>query len=126
MRRFDKEGKDLKCHDCGCGAKLINSKEVYGASYGLMWVCQNFPKCNNRVGCKKGTTTPIGELAGEDLRNLRKKIYEIIDTLFRTKKQNINQLYDEIGIKFGLFPFRIGDLTVEQCHKVLEFLNRNY
>jgi hypothetical protein len=123
---FDKEGKDLKCPNCGCGAKLINSKEVYGTSYGLMWVCMNFPKCNYRVTCKKGTATPTGELADEDLRNLRKKIYDKIDSIYKGKRDHTPQLYEDLGIKFSMIPFKISNLDKNICMKVLEFLNRNY
>lgn len=123
---FDKSGSDLKCPNCGCGAKLIDSKKVYGNSYGLLWVCNNFPKCLCRTGCKKGTATPTGELADGELLELRKKIFERVDRVHKEKGFKTGELYDELGIKFNVIPFRIGDLNKEQCRKILKWLNETY
>jgi ssDNA-binding Zn-finger/Zn-ribbon topoisomerase 1 len=122
---FDKEGSDLKCPACGCGAKLINSKEIYGTGYGLMWVCQNFPDCDYRVSCKKGTATPTGELANEQLREFRKAIINKIDHL-QGFGHSQEEIWEDLRYKFNKNPFKISESSDEECKEILEFLNKNY
>jgi ssDNA-binding Zn-finger/Zn-ribbon topoisomerase 1 len=122
---FAKEGSDLICPECGSGAKLVNSKIIYGKSYGLMWICNNYPDCDCYVGCHKGTATPLGELANADIREWRKKVHAKLDPLWKNKKYNRNELYEELGIKFKN-PFHVGDLNVEQCKKAIKFIHDFY
>jgi hypothetical protein len=127
MSKFAKDGKDLICPACGCGAKIIDSKEIYGTSYGLMWICQNHPKCDYRIGCHKGTTTPLGEMANEELRKWRIKVHDKIDPLWKTHKYNRGELYQELGIKFNKMPFHTAELkTVQECKDVINFIHDFY
>ena len=66
------------CRYCGGVVRLAPAAEVYGAAaarrLGIerekFYQCQN---CNARVGCHKGTTRPLGNLANETLRLKRKE-----------------------------------------------------
>jgi len=122
---FDKEGSDLKCPACGCGAKLIDSKEIYGASHGLIWVCQNFPACDYRVSCKKGTATPAGELANEQLRELRKEIMNKIDHI-QGFGYSQAEIWEDLRYKFNENLFKISELSEEECKEVLQYLIKKY
>ena len=117
---FDKEGKDLICPICGAGAELKDSKIIYGKSYGLSWICKNYPECDCYVGCHKGTATPLGELCNSEIREWRKKIHAKLDLLWQSGK------YKEMGLKFGM-PFHTANLnTVEICKEVLTFIHDFY
>lgn len=122
---FAKEGSDLTCPVCGSGARLEDSKIIYGKSYGLAWVCDSFPKCDTYVGCHKGTATPLGELANAEIRTWRKKTHARLDPLWKSKKYNRKELYQELSIKFH-DPFHVGNLNVEQCKEVIEFIEKFY
>ena len=66
------------CRYCGGVVRLAPAAEVYGVAaarrLGIerekFYQCQN---CNARVGCHKGTTRPLGNLANETLRLKRKE-----------------------------------------------------
>ena len=60
------------CRYCGGVVRLVPARKIYGAStdrLGLtdenIYLCQN---CNARVGCHKGTNSPLGNVANEVLR----------------------------------------------------------
>lgn len=58
------------CRYCGGTVRLVPASMVYGAAAAKrlklesekFYQCQN---CNARVGCHKGTTRPLGNLANE-------------------------------------------------------------
>lgn len=52
--------------------------------------CQN---CNARVGCHKGTTRPLGNLANETLRMKRKETHQIFDSFWRERGMTRTQGY---------------------------------
>lgn len=64
------------CRYCGGAVHLVPAAKVYGPAaakrLGLerekFYQCQN---CNARVGCHKGSTRPLGNLANEALRMKR-------------------------------------------------------
>lgn len=121
--QFDKEGKDLICPACGRGAMLTDSKKIYNkAGFGLIWVCQGYPWCNSYVGCHKGTTTPKGELADAETRSLRIKIHSVIDPIWKEKGHSRTELYKELSIKTGRFPFHVGDLNADECRELMPVL----
>ena len=64
--------KPTICRYCGGIIRLVPAADVYGSSterLGMqneyLYQCQN---CNARVGCHKGTTRPLGDVANEILR----------------------------------------------------------
>jgi len=127
INKFDKEGKDLICPVCGSGAELKDSKIIYGKSYGLSWICKNYPDCNTYVSCHKGTATPKGELANAEIREWRKKVHAKLDPLWQNHKYNRNDLYQEIGIKFNKIPFHTANLkSVKECKDVINFIHDFY
>ena len=72
IRDFEKTIEDeeisLICPYCGAYSKLIDSKLIYGVSYGMAYVCKNYPECDTYVGTHKGTIKPRGTLANKELR----------------------------------------------------------
>ena len=55
----------IACDYCQASAELVDSKVIYGRSYGLMWLCR---PCGAWVGTHEGTEKPLGRLANADLR----------------------------------------------------------
>jgi hypothetical protein len=71
----------MRCRDCGKTPVLKpDSKHIYnGHDYGPVWECE----CGNRVGCHKGTTTPLGSVCNEPTRIARQKVHQIFDPLWK-------------------------------------------
>lgn len=61
--------------------------------------CQN---CNARVGCHKGTTRPLGNLANETLRMKRKETHQIFDSFWRERGMTRTQGYHWMAKKLRL------------------------
>lgn len=78
------------CRYCGGVVHLVSAADVYGMAaakrLGIeqenFYQCQN---CNARVGCHKGTTRPLGNLANEALRMKRKETHQIFDSFWRER-----------------------------------------
>lgn len=129
--KLEKSGYELVCPSCGGQAELRDSEEIYhGVSYGLVWVCKNYPKCDCYVGTHRGTATPLGELADFELRRWRNRAHAVFDPLWikgkfkNTKKRT--ELYDEIGIQMGKIPLHIAECDVEECKRLIEIIKTQY
>lgn len=128
--KLERSGEDLLCPVCGSGAVLKDSKIIYhGKSYGFVWVCKNYPKCDTYVGCHKGTVTPLGELADYELRRWRNKAHAVFDPLWlkeRNKGKKRTEVYEEIGIQMGKIPLHIAECNVEECKQLIEIIKKQY
>ena len=72
------------CPYCGNATTLVDSSEIYGTSYGPIYICH---PCNVYVGCYKGTHTALGRLANRELRKAKKKAHHYFDQLWRPQVQ---------------------------------------
>ena len=77
------------CRYCGGPVRLIPASLVFGASTErlgqeneMLYQCQN---CNARVGCHKGTTRPLGDVANEMLRLKRMETHRVFDEMWRRR-----------------------------------------
>lgn len=70
------------CPYCNTPAQLQDSSRVYGRSYGAMWICSNYPRCDAYVGCHPGTDKPLGRLADKVLRAFKKAAHAYFDPLW--------------------------------------------
>ena len=75
--------KPTICRYCGGIIRLVSAADVYGSSTERLGMqneyldqCQN---CNARVGCHKGTTRPLGDVANEILRLKRIEAHQVFD-----------------------------------------------
>jgi len=102
--------------------KLVTQTEFYGREYNgaKLYVCQN---CGARAGCHKGTDIPLGCLADDELRKLRKEIHDIIDTKWKTKDER-KKVYSDLADKYGS-PFHVGFLKNEDARYILYDLRDN-
>ena len=79
--------KPTICRYCGGIIRLVPAADVYGSSterLGMqneyLYQCQN---CNARVGCHKGTTRPLGDVANEILRLKRIEAHQVFDAYWQ-------------------------------------------
>lgn len=79
------------CPYCNTPSQLGDSARIYnGRSFGKMWICVNWPKCDAYVGCHPGTYKPLGRLADAPLRAFKKAAHGYFDPLWK----NAPSLYD--------------------------------
>ena len=118
------------CRYCGGVIKLIPAKMVYGEStrrLGMegeyVYQCQN---CNARVGCHKGTTRPLGNVANEVLRLKRMEAHRVFDALWKSGRMTRTGAYRWLAGELHLRPDRahIGGFEMDQCQKVIELCEK--
>ena len=86
------------CRYCGGAVHLVPAAKVYGPAaakrLGLerekFYQCQN---CNARVGCHKGSTRPLGNLANEALRMKRMETHQVFDSFWKERGMSRTQGY---------------------------------
>jgi len=118
------------CRYCGGVIKLIPAKMVYGEStrrLGMegeyLYQCQN---CNARVGCHKGTTRPLGNVANEVLRLKRMEAHRVFDALWKSGRMTRTGAYRWLAGELHLRPDRahIGGFEMDQCQKVIDLCGK--
>ena len=72
--------RTVKCDYCGQPAEYVDSKEVYGSSHGMIYLCRD---CDAYVGVHKGTNKPKGRLANAELRKYKMQAHHAFDPLWR-------------------------------------------
>jgi ssDNA-binding Zn-finger/Zn-ribbon topoisomerase 1 len=118
----------LPCPYCGGKIELKDSSIIYGRSYGNVYICENYPKCDAFVGTHHGKTKPLGTLADSRLRNKRKETHSLFDQLWRgeNRKMHRRQAYKFMADIINIKPERahIAMLTYEECNKLIGELLR--
>ena len=115
----------MRCPYCKAEAEaeLKDSKVIYGKSYGLVWICSRYPQCDVYVGCHKGTETPLGTMAGKELRELRKEAHAVFDRLWKDGNITRGIAYTPLrGImKLDEDQAHIGQFNERQCKELIEY-----
>lgn len=118
------------CRYCGGVVRMVPARNVYGPAVdrlGLqneyIYQCQN---CTARVGCHKGTTRPLGNVANETLRLKRMETHQVFDAYWKQKGMSRTRGYKWLARQMGL-PERlahIGGFEMDQCQKVIELCRK--
>lgn len=114
------------CPYCEEPTVYVDSKEVYGRTYGMIYLCR---PCSAWVGVHKGATTALGRLANSELREYKKEAHFYFDKLWRAKIQKglsknkargkaYKWLSEQLGI--DLEETHIGWFDVDMCKKVVQ------
>lgn len=123
----------LKCPYCDAYTDLINSKEIYGEDYGLMYICR---PCKAHVGVHSGTDQALGALAKKTLRELRHEAHKWFDPLWRKRMQISNlsvksaraKAYRWMSELLEIDPVEahIGFLNDKQCKILIDECKKYY
>ena len=110
--------KDVKCPYCQGTALLVDSAEVYGKSYGYVYICR---PCNAWVGCKKGTDIPLGTLANDQLRAARLLAHQRFDPVWKRAGVSRTEAYRFLATLLNLpaHHAHIGNCNLEQCKTII-------
>lgn len=113
------------CPYCGRQAEYVDSKVIYGKSYGMAYLCRS---CMAYVGVHKGTDKPLGRLANAELRYWKKAAHAAFDPLWQWGefKGRRNAAYKWLAEKMGLSHNKthIGMFDVSQCKQVVKIIER--
>lgn len=119
------------CPYCQGGTEYIDSSQIYGKSYGMVYICR---PCDAYVGVHDGTNQALGRLANKELRYWKKQAHAFFDPLWQRKikvacisrtqarKSAYKWLSKELGIPheythIGMFDIKECQKTVEICRK---------
>ena len=119
------------CRYCGGVIRLVPAESIYGEAAAKrlelagesIYQCQN---CNARVGCHKGTTRPLGNVANEVLRLKRMEAHRVFDALWKSGRMTRTGAYRWLAGELHLRPDRahIGGFEMDQCQKVIELCGK--
>ena len=115
--------KKVFCDYCGRRAEYVDSKIIYGKSYGMIYLCRN---CMAYVGVHKGTDKPLGRLANAELRRWKKEAHAAFDPLwqrgrFRGRRNDAYRwLAEQMGIPVE--ETHIGMFDIEQCRRAIQII----
>lgn len=111
------------CPYCGGESHLADSTRIYsGVSYGPIYLCDGYPRCDAYVGCHKGTTKPLGRLADAELRRAKKAAHAVFDRLWKYKDKGArSRAYEWLAEKLGISveDCHIGMFDIQQCRSVV-------
>ena len=119
--------KKIFCNYCGKIAEYVDSTEIYGRSYGMIYLCR---PCRAYVGVHKGTDKPLGRLANAELRAYKKAAHSAFDPLwswpgspfFRRRNKAYKWLSEQM--KLPQEETHIGMFDVTQCKRVIEICKK--
>jgi hypothetical protein len=121
----------VDCPYCGGIAEFVDSKEVYGRSCGMIYLCR---PCKAYVGTHNRSNKPLGRLANAELRRLRNAAHSHFDPIWKQGrfKGRRNAAYQWLAKKMDLTvgETHIAMFDVEQCRSVVEIMinerNKNH
>ena len=87
------------CPYCGKRAEYIDSEEIYGISYGMIYLCRG---CCAYVGCHRGSKRPLGQLADANTRKRRHRAHSCFDWLWRKRYFSRGGAYRWLAEQMGV------------------------
>lgn len=121
------------CPYCIQKAQLLDSKYIYGESYGMIWICK---PCDAYVGTHKDTNKPWGSLANAKLRYFRRLAHKYFDSLWErkiaqdkcSKKEARLAGYKWLALQLKIDRkyCHIGMFDVNWCQKVIDICSKYY
>lgn len=119
-----KKVRKVFCPYCGRPAELVDSKVIYGKSYGhKCYLCRN---CWAYVGCHRGSDKPLGSLADAELRSWKMAAHAAFDPLWKYGrfKGRRNDAYRWLAEKMGkpVKETHIGMFGIAECQKVIQII----
>ena len=88
----------------------------------LLYVCSHYPECDAYVRTHKGTKIPVGSMANQELRNLRKTAHHYFDQLYKSGYMTKDDAYYWLSsiIDAPMSKAHIGYLSEYYCKEVIE------
>lgn len=119
------------CRYCGNEVKYVSNKELYGKEYGadkgtnMCYMCVN---CKASVGVHPYTDIPLGIMADDNLKALKKEAHELFDPLWKSGQMTRSEAYSWLANKLSI-PARechIGWFDEDMLNRVIKGMKRLY
>ena len=110
------------CTYCGDIATKATGADIYPGRPDLAdrvyWLCH---RCDAWVGCHKGTETPLGTFANEELRQWRRLAHSVFDPLWKDKTMGRREAYSWLAEKLNISveETHIGSFDLDKCRAVV-------
>lgn len=118
------DSSKMRCPYCGAPVVLRSADGIYkNNERGMMlYVCSNYPKCDAYVRVHAGTNIPVGTLANQELRSLRRTAHNYFDRLYKTGIMSKQDAYLWLSdlLQSPLSEAHIGYLGEYYCKQVIE------
>lgn len=112
------------CPYCRNKTVYVDSIEIYGKSYGMVYMCK---PCDAWCGVHKSSPKrALGRLANAELRELKKAAHAAFDPLWQSKGLTRTQAYQELSrfLQIEKQYTHIGMFSSKTCIRVIEFSKR--
>ena len=123
--------KPQRCPFCRSSVSLIDSAKIFGCSYGFIYLCDSYPKCDAKVGCHPGSIKPLGTLADRELRRWRSLVHRKFDPLWKSgvfSSRQIAYKWLSKAMKLPLERTHVAMFDIRQCQRAITlievFVNR--
>lgn len=129
MNKKSKKRKGLnapptRCPYCGGSVVLKSADGIYkdNRRNAILYVCSHYPECDAYVRTHKGTKIPVGSMANQELRNLRKTAHHYFDQLYKSGYMTKDDAYYWLSsiIDAPMSKAHIGYLSEYYCKEVIE------
>lgn len=115
--------REIYCDYCGRRAEFVDSKVIYGKSYGMVYLCR---PCDAYVGVHKGSDVPLGRLANAELRYWKKAAHAAFDPLWQYGrfKRHRNAAYRWLSdqMQLPVEKTHIGMFDINQCKAAIQII----
>lgn len=108
------------CPYCGRPTEFVDSVEIYGVSYGMMYLCR---PCNAHVGVHKGTDRALGRIATRNLRMLKREAHKYFDMIWELGYMKRSEAYSWLSntLEIPVEYTHIGMFSEKTCTRVIYF-----
>lgn len=117
--------RTVYCPYCGRRSEYVDSKIIYGQSYGMVYLCRS---CMAYVGVHRGTDKPKGRQANAELRYWKKAAHTAFDPIWQRDrfKNRRSAAYAWLAQIMGQPQDKthIGMFDVSQCKQVIKIMER--
>lgn len=112
-----------QCPICNEPGQWVENSVVYGKRYGKSYMCYWCPKDRTYVGCHNNTAEPLGTMADQELRELRKSAHALFDPLWKSGKLTRRKAYKYLTEGLGeKKQVHIAWSDKEKCQRIIDFL----
>lgn len=114
----------MRCPYCGGSVTYRSADGIYhdNSRNTMLYVCSHYPECDAYVRVHAGTNIPVGTLANQELRALRRTAHYYFDQLHQAGLMSKQDAYQWLAdlICAPLSQAHIGYLGEYYCKQVIE------
>jgi len=122
--RKQKNMRPIRCPYCGSPIVYRSADGIYKENKGdvHLYVCTRYPECDSYVRVHAGTNIPVGTLANQKLRTLRRSAHQYFDQLYLSGIMSKEEAYSWLAyiIQAPMSQAHIGHLGEYYCQLVID------